>query len=158
MRVFSKTALAEAATIVGAATILGFVFTGITGRGVFRTSPAATTSTAEHTITSRFLTFEEARALHSQGRALFLDSRHAYDFSLGHIAGAVNVPLHDFDTTHPMLSTIPRNHILVVYCDGEECNSSVALAALLHNRGFANVNVYFGGWYDWRAHNQQTEP
>jgi rhodanese-related sulfurtransferase len=153
-----RTALIEAVVLVTAATILGFAYSGIMGKGLFLRSQARSSSATTQAGPSAFVSFEEALHFYNEERALFLDSRLAHEFGTGHIKGAVSVPLHDFATVHPVLSTLPKNHLLVTYCDGEGCNSSVELAKRLHESGFTNVKVFFGGWNEWRTHGQPTEP
>jgi rhodanese-related sulfurtransferase len=150
--------LAEAAKIVAAATILGFSFSGIMGKGLFGIPPASTPPATPASVTSTFLSYEEARDLFVRKRALFVDSRNAYDFGAGHVSGAVSIPLQDFTANHPVLSYLSKDQLLIVYCDGEGCNSSVELAGLLHRSGYAHVQVFFGGWTEWIAHGQPTEP
>ena len=150
-----RTALTEASMIVVAATVLGFAYTGITGKGLFGISPS---SSASATLDPTFLTFEEARDVFLKGEALFVDARHTYDFGSGHIKGAIRVPLQDFNEIHPLLTIIPKDKMLVTYCDGEECNSSRDLALKLRSAGFSNVRVFFGGWKKWLANGQPKEP
>ena len=158
MKELYRTALTEAAMIVAAATILGFAFTGITGKGLFAIPPEPSSSATPESVTSTFLSYEEAQGLFALKRALFIDSRHAYDFGAGHISGAVSLPLQEFNMNHPILSNLSRDRLIVVYCDGEGCNSSVELAKLLYGSGYSHVKVFFGGWTEWLAHGQPTEP
>jgi rhodanese-related sulfurtransferase len=153
-----RAAMKEASIIIIAALIFGFVSTGLMGKGFFRTSLPSTVPGASRDARSIFLTYEEALDLYDQKRALFIDARHAYDFGLGHIKGAVNIPLNEFDKLRPILADLPRDKTLVVYCDGEECNSSAELAKLLYGSGYEDVRVYFGGWNQWLAHQQPTDP
>jgi len=153
-----RTALLEALCILVIAAAAGFLFTGLTGRGFFRHTVGMPLPALSETPASPFLTFEEAQSLHNHHQTIFIDSRYAYDFALGHIKGAINIPLHEFDTAQPILSSLSRDQVLVTYCDGEECSSSIELAKLLYASGFVNVKVFFGGWNEWRTHDQPTEP
>lgn len=96
-----------------------------------------------------FIALEEAEDLFSGGEALFIDSRDKKDFRKGHILGAVNVPFVERKEEALDLRFIPLKKTLVVYCDGSECQSSVALSKVLHKKGFAPVKVFFGGWVEW---------
>lgn len=96
--------------------------------------------------------------MHVQQQAIFIDARSSYDFGMGHITGAISIPLQDFDTTHPLISALPRDQVFVTYCDGEACSSSIALATLMQAAGFSKVKVFFGGWNEWGEHHQATEP
>lgn len=145
-----RTAVKEALIIVAGATVLGFGFTGLTGKGVF--------SNDRHGRDTLSLTYDEARSLFVTGEALFIDARHTSEFGIGHIKGAISVPLQEFDTILPMLGIIPKNKMIVTYCDGAECNSSRELALKLWASGYTNIRVFFGGWNEWMSHNQPREP
>jgi rhodanese-related sulfurtransferase len=153
-----RTAAFEASIIVLIASVAGFLFTDISGRGFFQTTLGLAGPRAPKVTTSTFLTFEEALALYDRHVALFIDSRHAYDFGVGHIKGAINIPLHEFDIVKQSLDNLPRDQMIITYCDGEECSSSIELAKLLYASGFLDVKIFFGGWSEWRTHNQPTEP
>jgi rhodanese-related sulfurtransferase len=153
-----RAAAIEASIIVLIASVAGFLFTAITGRGFFQTTLGLPGPSVPEVSTSTFLTFEEAQVLYDRHAALFIDSRYAYDFGIGHIKGAVNIPLHDFDTVKRLLDPLPRDQVIITYCDGEECSSSVELAKLLYASGFVNVKIFFGGWNEWRTRNQPMEP
>jgi len=97
-----------------------------------------------------FITLPEAEDLFLQGGAAFIDSRTSDKFGSGRILGAVNIPF-EGDHTEDSLEnlTFPSGKTLVIYCDGSECQSSVLLAKVLHDRGFVSLKVFFGGWEEW---------
>jgi rhodanese-related sulfurtransferase len=99
----------------------------------------------------------EVKALFDSGTALFIDARHTFEFARGHIRGAVNLPLNEFESRSGMVDSLPRNKILITYCDGVECNSSIGLAARLRDAGFSGVRIFFAGWSEWQAQNLPTE-
>jgi rhodanese-related sulfurtransferase len=158
MKPLARSTLFEATMIVTAAMLLSFVFTGIMGKGLFRVSQTSKGPTSAEAGASTFLTFEEVRGLYLQGHALFIDARDGYDFSVGHIKGAVSLPLREFNKKHPLLADLSKDRLLVIYCDGTECNSSAELARMLYESGYSNVKVFFGGWNEWLAHKQPEEP
>lgn len=145
----------EALVIVVVAAGIGLLYTASTQRGFFaeRRGPEAV---IDSSISPQFVLYQEAVQLYDSGQATFVDARHSYDFGLGHIKGAINIPLKDF--TPSELSGIPRDKILVVYCDGQECNSSVDLARQIAWHGYRNVKIFFGGWREWTTNNQPTQP
>jgi rhodanese-related sulfurtransferase len=97
-----------------------------------------------------FITLGEAEELFATGSALFIDSRAAEDFKEGHIFGAVNVPFVEKKKKEELnMEPYPLEGIYVVYCDANECQSSVELAKLLHEKGFQDIRVFFGGWEEW---------
>ncbi len=153
-----RQALNEAAIIFAAAVVLGFAYTGVMGKGIFvesqPTSLRSATSTASGPAT---ISLEEARRLFEAGTAIFIDARHEFDYKLGHIKGAVPLPLKEFDQKKEIVTSLPKDKLIVVYCDGAECNSSVELGAKLFLAGFSNVKIFFGGWRDWQANKLPTE-
>lgn len=151
---FKQTAK-EAFLILIASVLLGFAYTGIMGKGSFAPDIGFGEVGRIEETAPAFISYDEAITLHTSGEAMFIDARSPYDFHLGHIKNAINVPLKDF---HPgMLGALDKNQLLVTYCDGEECNSSIQLATKLDSLGFSNVKIFFGGWKEWTARNQAVE-
>lgn len=100
---------------------------------------------------------DEARSFFESGSALFVDARQDFDFSLGHIKGALNVPLKDYDVKKSAINGIPKDRLIIAYCDGAECNSSIELSVKLMKDGYRNVRIFFGGWREWVDANLPTE-
>ncbi|MER3524388.1 MAG: hypothetical protein C4326_10045 [Ignavibacteria bacterium] len=146
----------EAALIAFAAVLLGFGYGFVMKKGLFApTQPTSNLPVAPPAPT--FIDYEEALRCFREGSALFVDARHEYDYKLGHIRGAINVPLKDFDLATSPLAPTPKNQLIVTYCDGAECNSSIELAQKLAAAGFTNVKMFFGGWNEWQQHHLPTE-
>jgi len=149
--------LREATVLFLVSCVLGLGYNGLTRKGMFA---AASSSSAPSQVaaepTPAFITYEEAAELYGSGKAIFVDARHEYDYNLGHIKGAINIPLGDFDARPQLISGIQKTSLLVVYCDGAECNSSIDLGRKLAAAGYANVKIFFGGWREWQMHNQPT--
>jgi rhodanese-related sulfurtransferase len=149
-----RQALWESVAIAIAGTVLGFLYTGITGQGVFSTrEPESQTDEPA----PEFIDYSEALNYHQSGKAIFIDARHDFDYGLGHIPGAVNLPLKEYDEKKSMLSQFSKDTTLVTYCDGQECNSSIDLALKLTAEGFSNVMIFFDGWREWESHHEPTE-
>lgn len=93
----------------------------------------------------------DARSLIQAG-ATVLDARRPEDFALGHLPGAVNLPVEEFDNcfaeVEPRLN--PRVPLLV-YCGGGDCTLSHELADVLRQMGYARVEVLQGGLEAWKA-------
>jgi len=153
-----RNAIREAALIIVAAALIGTAYNALTGKGIFGTAKSpAPVATSVQEVAPTFIIFEEALAFFNSGEALFVDARHEYDYKLGHIKGAVNLPLKELDTHSAVYAGWPKDKLLIVYCDGAECNSSVELAKKLSAAGFTNVKIFFGGWTEWQANNDPTE-
>lgn len=151
-----RTALREALAIAAIAAVLGFASTAIRDTGVFGAS-VSVEARQPRPDSPTMIHLPEARDLFETGGALFIDARHAFDFARGHIRGAVNLPLGEFDSRTSLLDSLPRNKVLITYCDGIECNSSIGLASKLRDAGFSGVRIFFGGWNEWQAQNLPTE-
>jgi len=137
----------EAMKILAAALLLGLLYTLITGKGMFAVDEPAVVNT--EIIPPSYVDYAEVRELYDAGNILLVDARSSYDYELGHITGSVNLPLKEFDSAHPVVASWDRDAVIVTYCDGQECNSSLELATKLSEEGFTNVKFFFGGWKEW---------
>lgn len=76
-----------------------------------------------------------------------LDVRPEDEFALGHVPGALNVPL---ATLTKRLSELDRSKEIVAYCRGPYCVLSFEAVAILRKRGF-KVRRLEDGLPEWRA-------
>jgi rhodanese-related sulfurtransferase len=148
-----RIAFKEACGICLVALVIGLLYSAFEGKGLF----GASAHTEGTVPTSTFLSYDEARSLFESNSALFVDARHAYDYQQGHIRNAINVPLTDFESGGSALASVARDRLVVTYCDGVECNSSVELAKKMYEAGFLHVKIFFGGWNEWVKNGQPTE-
>ncbi len=81
------------------------------------------------------------------GLVTVLDLRPEDEFVLGHLPGALNIPLKDLDQR---LSELDPRHAIVAYCRGPYCVLSYEAVAVLRARGF-NVRRLEDGLPEWRA-------
>jgi ArsR family transcriptional regulator len=82
-----------------------------------------------------------------------LDVRPEDEFALGHLPGAINVPLKALERR---LAQLPRNREIVSYCRGPYCVLSFEAVALLRNRGF-KIRRFEDGFPEWAAHGLPVE-
>jgi rhodanese-related sulfurtransferase len=80
-----------------------------------------------------------------------LDVRTASEFTgeLGHIAGAINIPLDELPTRLDQLAP-HEEHTIVLVCHTDR--RSAKAAQLLSQQGFADVRVARMGMTDWNSH------
>jgi rhodanese-related sulfurtransferase len=101
------------------------------------------------------VSLKEAREAYEGGYALFVDARDPDFFKEGHIPGAVNLPVKDFDRVFPTLNerllAAPR---IITYCDGANCEMSVELTEKLLFAGLEYVEIFTGGIQQWKAGGQ----
>ena len=93
---------------------------------------------------------KDAFSAYEDKSALFLDARSQEEYDSGHIKHAINIPVSAFLDSLPYLETLDFNQHIITYCDGEDCNASIDLAADLKMMGFSKINFFFGGWLKWQ--------
>ena len=143
----------EAVLLLLVAAALGFIYTASVEKGLFARPAPARTAESTGLLAPAMITRDQAQIYFNSRTAVFIDARHEFDYKLGHIRGAINIPLRTYGTKKAVLDTIPRNRLLVAYCDGAECNSSIELSVKLAKDGYTNVKMFFGGWREWTASN-----
>jgi rhodanese-related sulfurtransferase len=152
-----RQACREAIALLLVAAALGFIYTAATEKGLFARSTHRTAAMPSGAQAPSMISRDGAWGFYQSGTALFVDARHEFDFKLGHIKGALSVPLKDYDLRKGALSGISHDHLIVAYCDGAECNSSIELSVKLMKDGYSNVRIFFGGWREWEAANLPVE-
>jgi rhodanese-related sulfurtransferase len=109
------------------------------------------------------VSLKQAKEAFANGEALFVDARDPTFYELGHIPGAVNLPLRDFELVFPevkeRLLEAPR---VITYCDGASCDGasceiSVELTEKLLFEGLNYVEIFTGGIQQWEASGQPVE-
>ena len=149
-----RQSLLEALLLIVAAIVLGGAYSFVTKQGFFAKAQTIHDSASNNI---EMISLEMAKELFESNKALFIDARHEFDYYAGHIRSAVNVPMKSFDHYFVSLKNIPKDKLLIAYCDGAECNSSIELAVKLMEAGFTNVKVFFGGWQEWKSAGFPTE-
>lgn len=83
---------------------------------------------------------------------LLLDVRGAGEWKAGHLPGALNVPVGELEER---LGEIPHGRMLIVHC---QTGARAAIAAsLLRARGYDQVQLFSGGFAEWREAGQPVE-
>jgi rhodanese-related sulfurtransferase len=97
------------------------------------------------------LDFAEVRTAFEAGSALFLDARPTGDYAEGHIPGALSLPPDEFEQRFvELIDSITEAPALIIYCSGEECSDSIALAERLLETRDTGIYVFEAGWRAWR--------
>ena len=81
------------------------------------------------------------------GMVTVLDVRPEDEFILGHLPGAVNIPLGELKRR---LADLHPDHEIIAYCRGPYCVLSYEAVALLRARGY-NIRRLEDGLPEWRA-------
>jgi rhodanese-related sulfurtransferase len=82
-------------------------------------------------------------------RGIIIDARNSDDYARGHISGARNIPALDTDRHIEELLAIPRDTLMIIYCNGPECELGHVLVDFLRVLEFTNLVIYEDGWEGW---------
>jgi rhodanese-related sulfurtransferase len=96
----------------------------------------------------RRLTPAELTALVNREDALVVDLRPIAEFDKGHIAGARNVQLSQFDPENKQLAVARALPVVLVCKTGQTASGA---AKRLRKAGFQNVGVLEGGMHAWQG-------
>ena len=140
--------LVQSLLVVLVASAIGFATNAVRGDGLRFFEPAQQTDTAF----LKRIDLDQAKDLFDAGQAIFLDSRDPHLYRQGHITGAKNLPLDQYEEEFDeLLGLVSLDSLIVTYCSGEDCHSSNALAQRLGEDGFTRLHVFFSGWPAWVA-------
>lgn len=87
--------------------------------------------------------------LYEQNNAIFIDARDQWEFSESHIKGALNIPEFSFTVNDSNIHKVDKESLLVIYCDGDDCDISKRLTNELMKIGYKNSYVFLGGLKEW---------
>lgn len=90
---------------------------------------------------------EELASRMNDGLVTVIDVRPADEFALGHLPGAINVPLSELESRLPSLES---SREIVAYCRGPWCVMSFEAVAKLRKRGFKARRLE-DGLPEWKA-------
>lgn len=85
---------------------------------------------------------------------MVIDARTQEAYSKGHVPGAVNLPWRNIDSAST--AAMPRDKVLVTYCDGIQCNASTKAAMRLAALGF-RVKEMLDGIQGWKREGHPVE-
>ena len=101
---------------------------------------------------------DELHARMERGDELVLvDALGPISYGAAHLPGAINIPPDRVDAIAARRIPNP-DALVVVYCAGVECVSSVEVAERLLELGYGNVLHYAGGKRDWKDAGLPLEP
>ena len=85
---------------------------------------------------------------------IVVDARTPEAYAKGHVPGAINLPWRKIDSSST--ATLPKDKVLITYCDGVFCNASTKAAARLATLGF-RVKEMLDGMSGWRTEGYPVE-
>ena len=90
---------------------------------------------------------QELMSAMRDGGVTLLDVRPDEEFALGHLPGAVNIPLEELEKR---LSELPKDTEIIAYCRGAYCVLSFEAVAALRSKGF-RIRRLQDGFPEWKA-------
>lgn len=90
------------------------------------------------------------RMLNNSKQAMVIDTRSATEYSNGHLKGATNIPLSEFNSKLDELAS-DKDKPVLVYCNSG--NTATRAVRALKRAGFEQVNNLEGGIQAWREAN-----
>jgi 3-mercaptopyruvate sulfurtransferase SseA len=145
----------EAVVICLLAAVVGLAVNGMRNRPLAVGGPVPTTPEScqappvEDQRPVPFIDPGLAGKRHGQPGVLFVDARTRADFTVAHVAGAINVPHEDPLTDAAHLQALRQAQLVVVYCDRPQCGLSTRLGQRLRALGLLDVRVLAEGWHAW---------
>jgi rhodanese-related sulfurtransferase len=85
---------------------------------------------------------------------IVIDARTPESYAKGHVPGAINIPHRTIESS--TTQSLPRDKVLVTYCDGVYCNASTKAGAKLTALGF-KVKEMLDGMDGWRKEGYPIE-
>jgi rhodanese-related sulfurtransferase len=93
-----------------------------------------------------------AKQIFDQGGTLFVDARSKTDFLEGHVAGAISLPVNEFDARiETFFDQYQPHQAMIIYCSGRSCQDSHHLAQKLMQFGYQNISIMIDGFPGWKA-------
>lgn len=133
--------------------VVGFAYNAVAPKGIPATGGTKARMAQEG---ARMMTLEEVRYFLQQPGTVLVDARSTYEYKLGHIPGALNLPADGFDPAFPKLQPQLKDaKLIIVYCSGGSCGTSEEVAKKLIQKGLTGnrVAIFQGGLPGWMEAN-----
>ena len=103
----------------------------------------------EPTSAPLLITLEQTMEFYEKGHT-FIDARDRWDFAEGRIKGAINIPEYSFRKDLEVLAKLDKSSVYIIYCGGDDCDTSKRIAKYLTELNFEKLFIYSGGYFQWR--------
>jgi rhodanese-related sulfurtransferase len=92
--------------------------------------------------------------INNSNEIMVIDARTQEAYAQGHLPGAINLPWHKIDSS--ATTAMPKDKVLITYCDGIHCNASTKAAMRLAALGF-RVKEMLDGLQGWKREGYAVE-
>ena len=143
----------------GSGMLLALVFHLVSSEGFFFNGNALAQVLVVH-FQPRLEKVTVEQVAQSLGRSdtTFIDARYPQAFRMGHLPGAINLPIYaGLPDRSRVLAGVPRTHRVIVYCQSNRCAWGEQIAADLYFRGYRRICVFPGGWAAWEEYMRGTK-
>ncbi len=97
----------------------------------------------------KIINLQQLKRLLAEQRGILFDARDANEYRQGHIKNARSMPGLEPDQHFNELISIPRDTLIIIYCNNPECHLGHVLADFMHQLEFKNIYIYDDGWDGW---------
>jgi rhodanese-related sulfurtransferase len=104
----------------------------------------------------RMMKLDEVQYYLQQPGTVLVDARSIYEYKLGHIPGALNLPADNFDPVFPKVAPmLQKAKLVIVYCSGGSCGTSEDVANKLMEHGLTGdrLAIFSDGLPGWMGAN-----
>ncbi len=163
----NKSTTTEIFSIILMSIVIALVYNYFSGKGIplFKASEkliiASDSVLFSHIFTDTaknvIVTTDQMKQIIKTGNALIMDARNPDAYKKGHIPTAINIPFLDVFNYIETLQSIPRDTLIIIYCEGVHCELSKNLAEFLKGMNFRRIFIYHDGIEVWSAQNLPLE-
>ncbi len=97
----------------------------------------------------QIITLSQLTRLLEADHNMLIDARDEDAYKKGHIKGARNIPGLSADKSFPELAPLPRDTMVLIYCNNPDCHLGRMVAEFMHAIGFKRLYLYDDGWDGW---------
>jgi rhodanese-related sulfurtransferase len=97
----------------------------------------------------RVISLNQFIRLMKETKPLIFDARDSASYVKGHVKGARNADGLEADSYFDRLVPIPKDTLVVIYCNNPDCHLGRMLADFMGAIGFTNLYLYDDGWDGW---------
>jgi rhodanese-related sulfurtransferase len=156
-----KNSLQEALTIIVFVILVAIVYNILSPKGIPLLNQSTNysevsdsllfnhTTIISDTILNRSVSLSQLQRLIKTKSAVLIDARNPEAYQKSHIPTAINIPfLRMFDYMSTLI-TIPTDTLIVIYCEGDNCELSTNLAHAMKDMNFTRIFIYHDGIKGW---------
>jgi rhodanese-related sulfurtransferase len=99
--------------------------------------------------TYNIITLSQFTRLLDAGHNMLIDARDEDAYKKARIKGARNIPGLSADKYFPELAPMPRDTMVLIYCNNPDCHLGRMVAEFMQAIGFKRLYLYDDGWDGW---------